>query len=552
MLIIGATIGNCVHLAGIQSFLRIASSLGHDCRLVGTGVTNERLIDSIKEMDPDMVVISYRLSPDPFRVLLDDLIDRVNQEDLRRGRHFLFGGTPPNAAIAQRSGLFEKSFIGGEGQEEVISVIKGEVTFKKCNKLGDDLLSRIKSSYPKPLLRHHFGLPSLRETIEGASLIAERESLDILSIAPDQNAQECFFRPDEMDLNLDGAGGVPLRNAEDLRRLNKVTRRGNHPLLRCYSGTRDLLSWAEMLRETIDNAWGAVPLAWYSELDGRSKRSLVQAIYENQEAIRWHAHRNIPMEVTDSHQWSLRSSGDTIELASAYLCAYNARALGVRNYVCQFMFETPNGMSPAMDLAKMLAKKELVGSLVNDEFNVIRMVRSGLNSLSVVPGVAKGQLASSIYSAMSLRPHIVHVVGYCEADHAATPDEIHESCLIARGSIERALMGVPKPQADPEVQARMGYLLKEARYLISAIKKLGAHYEGDPLTSPECHAEIIKLGIFDAPDLKGGKIAKGRIFTAMVNGGCDAVDRETLEPLSESKRLAELFLGDETLDLIEV
>ena len=55
-----------------------------------------------------------------------------------------------------------------------------------------------------------------------------------------------------------------MRNPEDLRAIYEATRRGNYPLLRCYSGTRDLLKWAEMLVETINNAWCAVPLTWYS------------------------------------------------------------------------------------------------------------------------------------------------------------------------------------------------------------------------------------------------------------------------------------------------
>ena len=40
---------------------------------------------------------------------------------------------------------------------------------------------------------------------------------------------------------------------------------------------------------------------------------------------------------------------------SAYLSAYNARAFGVRDYIAQMMFNSPPGLSDAMDLAKMLA-----------------------------------------------------------------------------------------------------------------------------------------------------------------------------------------------------
>ena len=42
--------------------------------------------------------------------------------------------------------------------------------------------------------RHHFGLPSMEETIEGIKEIAEAKVLDIISLGPDQNAQEVFLQ----------------------------------------------------------------------------------------------------------------------------------------------------------------------------------------------------------------------------------------------------------------------------------------------------------------------------------------------------------------------
>ena len=552
MRILGATMGKCVHVAGIQSFLRTAKSLGNDVRFLGTSVPNRQLVDKIIEWDPDMVVLSYRLNPRSAEGLMEDLRDEIGRDRGWKRRRWLFGGTPPVAEVAMRSDIFEKAFVGGEPPEQIITVLEGKDIEKPMKSVGNDLMTRIQNSYPYPLIRHHFGMPSLEDTMKGAGRLAEEGAVDILSIAPDQNAQESFFRSDEMREELDGAGGVPLRNIEDLRRMFSVTRRGNYPLLRCYSGTRDLLRWAQMLHETIDNAWGAIPLAWYSELDGRSERSLVEAMEENQAVIAWHASRGIPVEVTDSHQWSLRSSGDTIELAVAYLCAYNAKSLGVREYICQFMFETPRGMSPTMDKAKMLAKLELVSTLEDEDFHIIRMVRSGLNSLSIRPNVAKGQLAVSVYNAMVLKPHIVHVVGYSEAQDVATPDVIIESCDIVRGVVERALKDTSMPEHDPRMINRKKYLISEARYLLQVIKKVGLRISDDPYPSPEVMEEIIRLGILDAPDLKGSKVAKGRLVTAIIDGGCDAVDERTGKPPSERQRLTEFVSGDEALDLIEV
>jgi len=550
MRIVGAALGNCVHVAGIQSFLDMAKSYGHETHFLGPAVPVIALVQAIKERAPDIVAVSYRLSPENAQALIQELKTAIDaSEELRRPRYF-FGGTPPVAAVAKRSGLFTEVFDGSEPALAVTEAVQGRRGEGRVETPSSDLVERIAKSSPVPLIRHHFGLPTLKDTLEGAKRLAESGVLDILSIAPDQNAQESFFRPAEMDPRLDGAGGVPLRSPDDLRAIQQATRTGSHPLLRCYSGTRDLTRWGEMLEETIDIAWGAVPLMWYSELDGRSKRPLRDAIAENQEAIRWYAQRGIPVEVNESHQWALRRCGDTIEVATAFIAAHNAKALGVKHYVAQFMFDTPRGVSPSMDLAKMLAKLELVESLASDGFNVIRMMRTGLSSLSTSPGMAKGQLASSVYSAMAIRPHIVHVVGFSEADHAARPEEIIESCEIAKGAVGKALAGIPRPEADPAVAARKAMLMSEARLLIETIRRMGQ--SADPLTSPDTLYAAVRDGALDAPELKGGGVARGRMVTRLVDGACVAVDASTGKPLTEKERLAALASSEEDLDLAEI
>jgi hypothetical protein len=550
--ILGAAIGNCVHVAGIQSFLEIARSLGYETQFLGPAVPVPKLVAAIKEKNPDIVAISYRLTPVSFAGVLDDLRREVSRDPSLRSRKYVFGGTPPVVKLARESNLFEALFEGGESREETVSVITRTSSSRVAPRPPEKLVLRVDALKPMPLLRHHFGLPSLEDTIDGARKIAESGLVDILSIAPDQNAQESLFRPAEMDPRLDGAGGVPLRSEEDLRKIFAATRVGNFPLLRCYSGTRDLIKWGQMLKQTIDVAWGAVPLTWYSELDARSKRTLEEAISENQAAIKWYAENGIPVEVNESHQWALRRCGDTIELATAYLSAYNARALGVRDYVCQFMFDTPAGVSPAMDLAKMLAKVELVESLANEGFRVIRMVRSGLSSLSPYPNVAKGQLASSVYSAMAVSPHIVHVVGFSEADHASTAEEVVESCAIAKGAISKALLGLPSSACDPALVARKSQLIDESRLLVDSIKRLRVTGSGDPLLSPKVLSEAVREGFLDATDLRGGAAGRGRICTAIVNGACVAVDEKTGRVLSERERIKMLAVSDKDLDLAEI
>lgn len=552
MRILAASIGNCVHTAGIQAFLEIARTLGNDTLFLGPAVPVKRLVEAIIEHKPDAVAVSYRLTPESAEMLLDELQSEIAKNpDVKKDRKFFFGGTPPVAALAARTGMFDACFDGSEPEIAVVALLQGTPMAKSASEYASDLVTRIQNSQPQPLIRHHFGLPSMKDTIEGARRIAESGLLDILSVAPDQNAQESFFKPEEMDSRLDGAGGVPLRSPDDLRALYDATRTGNHPLLRCYSGTRDLIRWAEMLRDTINIAWGAVPLTWYSELDGRSKRTLKDAIAENQQAIRWYAEHGIPVEINESHQWALRRSGDVVELATAYLAAYNAKALGVKDYVCQFMFDTPKGISPAMDIAKMLAKLELVESIKDGEFRVTRMVRSGLSSFSSSAHIAKGQLAASVYAAMALSPHIVHVVGYSEADHASTAEEIIESCQIAKGAIMKSLCGRVRPEADPTVVARKASLLEEARYLLDAIKRLKRINSHDPFTSPETIAEAISEGLLDASDFRGSGVARGRIVTSIVDGASVAISSKTGEPLTEKERIKELAVCEHDLDLAE-
>lgn len=550
--ILGAAIGNCVHVAGINAFLDLARSMGYEVEFLGPATPVKQLVSAIKAKAPDIVALSYRLTPDSAVSLFNELKEEMTKDQSLRTPRYVFGGTGPVAMAARDSGIFDVAFDGSEPVETIKAHLRGTKPAKVDAVPSSDLVSRIEASYPVPILRHHFGLPKLKDTVEGARKIADAKALDILSIAPDQNAQESFFRPKEIDPKLDGAGGVPIRKPEDLRAIWDASRRGNYPLVRCYSGTRDLIKWADMLKSTINIAWGAVPITWYSELDGRSKRPLRDAIAENQEAIRWYAANGVPVEINESHQWALRGCGDTIELATAYIAAYNARWLGARDYVCQFMFDTPRGISPSMDLAKMLAKLELVESLSNGSFKVIRMVRSGLASMSPAPNEAKGQLAASIYSAMALRPHIVHVVGFSEADHVASPEDIIESCQIARGAIAKAMLGMPDPTVDPAIATRKARLIEDAKFLVDAVKRAGAKHPEEPLTSPDVLFRAVRNGLLDAPDLKGNPVARGILKTAIVDGACVPVDRATNTPISEKDRVAKLAASEEDLDLAEI
>ncbi|MGD9381551.1 MAG: cobalamin B12-binding domain-containing protein, partial [Candidatus Thorarchaeota archaeon] len=431
MKILGAAIGSCVHVAGVLRFLTLAEEEGHETVFLGFATPIDELMIQIKKHNPDIVGVSYRLTATSAATLFEDLKHAVAKSGLEKKR-WILGCTAPIKPIAEGTGLFETIFTGFSTDEDSRAVLRGRSHMQPEEKNPQDLVTRLAIKSPIPLIRHHFGQPSIEGTMKGVAQIAEASVLDVISIGPDQNAQESFFRPPEIIESLEGDGGVPLRKPEELRRLFEASRKGNYPLLRCYSGTRDLLSWAPLLKDTINNAWCATPLLWYSELDGRSKRPLKEAIAENQHNHRWHAEHDIPVEINEPHHWSLRSAHDTIAVTMAYLSALNAKAAGVRHYIAQYMLNTPLGTSPKMDLAKMLAKIELIESLHDHNFLSLRQIRPGLFSYPPDLDSGKGQLASSIYTGMMLKPHIVHVVGFCESDHAATAEEIIESCKITR------------------------------------------------------------------------------------------------------------------------
>jgi hypothetical protein len=344
-----------------------------------------------------------------------------------------------------------------------------------------------------------------------------------------------------MDRSQDGAGGVPIRTREDFVRLYQATRRGNYPLVRCYAGTTHMVEFSKLLKETINNAWAAIPLMWYSDLDRRSNRPLLEAIKENIEGIKWNAQNSVPVEVTDSHQWALRVCHDAVEVATAYLAAFAAKKLGVSDYVQQFMLETPNGLSPKGDIAKMIAKKEIVESLQDDSFRVYRMIRTGLMSVPADPYAAMGQLSVSMFYGWYIEPHIIHVVAYCESMRRATSKEIIESVKMSKRSINIAIRGMPDPLKDKWVRDEKDRIKDEAMMIIKAIKDLKDGKDED-LLDPEVLYKSVQIGILDAPALKGFSVAKGQVKTQIIDGLCRCVD-DYGNIISEKNRLKHILGG---------
>ncbi len=544
MRILAGALGDCVHVAGVNHFLYQAERLGHKTLFTGPATDAETWAELAHEFQPDVIGVSYRLTPENARAALKEFWAVMKAAGLD-DRRFIFGGTPPVVDVAREMGIFEAVFDGSEPTTAVITYLQGgEDAAAGASLPPQHAIDRIRWKAPYPLLRHHFGIPAptIEPTVAGIAQIAEAGVLDVLSLGADQDAQENFFHPDLQRPTSKGAGGVPFRTEDDLRRLYQASRRGNFPLLRSYSGTADLLRYAETLIRTLNNAWCATSLFWFNAMDGRGPLSLEQSLRDHIALLRWHGERDIPVEGNEPYHWGMRDAPDVISVAVSYLYAYNAKRAGVRDYLTTYMFESPPTLSNRMDLAKALAQIEVAEAFADDDFRIWRQTRTGLLSYPVDVARARAHLAESVYLQMALRPAIVHVVGYTEADHAATAEEVIESAKMTQQVIETALKGQPDMSLDPVVQERVVELVNEARVLIEAIRRLGADAGGDPLSDPGTLARAVEIGLLDTPQLKRNPFARGEIRTRAINGAILAVDA-TGAPLSERKRIRQLGLG---------
>jgi hypothetical protein len=305
--VIAGALGECVHVAGVSSFLRLAESAGWQTVFLGPAVPIERFLDAVEaaRSSPDveevLVGVSYRLTPETGERLLGQFAEAAS--DLyASGVRFAFGGTPPVSERARALGFFERTFDGSQPVDAVLTYLKAPAPPRRSGQAPSiaqgqvhelstetdypqNTIERIHWKAPYPILRHHFGLPTMEDTLRGIEKIALSQILDVISLGIDQDAQENFFHPERQDPRRTGAGGVPVRSAGDYRDLYLASRQGNFPLLRTYSGTDDFIRLAELYVETINNAWCAIPLFWFNRMDGRGPWDLEGSIRQHQDVL---------------------------------------------------------------------------------------------------------------------------------------------------------------------------------------------------------------------------------------------------------------------------
>src|SRR3984893_3174873 len=121
-LIVGAAIGDCVHVAGVVNFLNLAEQLGYETVCLGPAVSVDALLDRVAALDPAMVAVGYRLTPENCRNFLGELSARVVARG-ETGRAWLFGGTEPCVAAAHEVGLFQMTFASGTSKQAVLAFL---------------------------------------------------------------------------------------------------------------------------------------------------------------------------------------------------------------------------------------------------------------------------------------------------------------------------------------------------------------------------------------------------------------------------------------------
>src|SRR5262245_17585788 len=213
--VVAGALGECVHVAGVTNFLRLAEAAGWRTIFLGPAVSIEEMLAVARREQAELVGVSYRLTPETGAQLLGMFAEAADELHTA-GIRFVFGGTPPVAARARALGFFDRAFDGSEPPDAVLAYLKGQTLSDfPTDAYPQTTVARIEWKAPFPLIRHHFGLPTLEATQQGIARIAQAQALDVISLGIDQDAQANFFHPERQDRRRTGAGGVPVRTADD-------------------------------------------------------------------------------------------------------------------------------------------------------------------------------------------------------------------------------------------------------------------------------------------------------------------------------------------------
>jgi len=358
-----------------------------------------------------------------------------------------------------------------------------------------------------PLMRAHAGpyQPNRRQAVKlfesWCRQLAQVGVLDVLSIGTSQLTQARFG--DDWSGRPNG-GGVPINSPDEYERIWQVAR---PMLVRTYAGTRGLPALAAMHEETMNIAWHALSLWWFSRIDGRGPNPMLENLQEHFETLRAIASAGKPYEPNVSHHFAFRGADDVTYVVSAVLAARAAKRLGVRDLILQIMLNDPKYTWGVNDLAKARATLSLVRELEDSNFRVYRQTRAGLDYLSHRPDKAKEQLATATALMDDIEPDnprspdIIHVVSYSEGNDLATPEIINDSVRITRYALDCYRLLRRRGQVDDmacnsDVSERMSFLIQGARDVLATIEECV-----DRPYTPRGFYDIFRLGFLPVPQL---------------------------------------------------
>lgn len=359
-------------------------------------------------------------------------------------------------------------------------------SYPELGTMQDSLLLRLKNNFTggfQPLIRAHLGPYSpdltrkqcLKQFNEWCRDLADKGYLDILSIGSSQLSQSNFGENWGNKIN---GGGVPVNSELEYADIRQAA---SPMLVRTYSGTKNVLAMAKMYERTINNAWNALSLWWFDELDGRGPNSLYHNLQEHLSTIIYIGTINKPLETNVPHHFAFRGCDDVTYIVSAFLAAKAAKQCGIKHFILQNMLNTPRSTWGIQDLAKSRALLRLIKTLEDNSFRFYLQSRAGLDYFKPDLREAKIQL-SSVTALMddidpynSLSPDIIHVVSYSEALFLANPDILNDSIKITRYSLNQ-YRALKKLKLTPDVftddiAAREKILYDAARKIILAMEQ---------------------------------------------------------------------------------
>ncbi len=166
--VVAAALGECVHVAGVSNFLRLAEAAGWRTVFLGRRCRLKQVLQAARQDKADLVGVSYRLTPETGERLLGEFAEAADElrsagRALCLWRHAAGGRARPAPGFL-RAGLRRQ-----RAAEAVLAYLKGQAAGGNSEDRFPPNHGRTHplESRPIPLLRHHFGLPTLEATLDG-------------------------------------------------------------------------------------------------------------------------------------------------------------------------------------------------------------------------------------------------------------------------------------------------------------------------------------------------------------------------------------------------